>query len=114
MGSVLLQEGEDEAEHPVTFFSKKLSPAQRNFSVIEQEFLAILLALQHFEIYLLSHGPMIKIYSDHHPLQFLNKFKFKNQRLTRWSLLLQEYNLDVKHIKGKDNVIAGCLSRMDT
>ena len=41
VGAVLLQEGEDETEHPVSFFSKKLSPAQRNYSVIEQELLAI-------------------------------------------------------------------------
>ena len=74
VGLVLLQEGEAEAEHPVAFFSKKLSPAQRNYSVIEQE----LLALQHFEVYLPSHGPVTKIYSDPHPLQLLNKFKFNN------------------------------------
>ena len=43
--AVLLQEGEDEAEHPAAFFSKKLSSAQRNYSVIEHELLAILLAL---------------------------------------------------------------------
>ena len=78
--------------------------------MIEQE----LLALQHFEVYMPSHGPVIKIYSDHHSLQFRNKFKFKNQRLTWWSLLLQEYNLDVNHIKGKDNVIVDCLSRVGT
>ena len=82
--------------------------------MIKLELLAILLALQHFEIYLPSHGSVMKIYSDHHPLQFLNELKFKNQRLMRWNLLLQEYNLDVKHVKGKDNVIADCLSRVDT
>ena len=114
VGTVLLQERKDKAEHPVAFFSKKLSPAQRNYSVIEQELLAILLALQHSEVYLPSHCPVIEIYSDYHPLQFFNKFKFKNQRLTHWSLLLQEYNLDVKRIKGKDNAIAECLSHVGT
>jgi hypothetical protein len=29
----------------------------------------------------------------------------KNQRLTRWSLTLQEYDVIIRHIKGKDNVI---------
>ena len=33
--------------------------------------------------------------------------KNKNQMLLRWSLLLQEYNLDIRHIKGKDNIISG-------
>ena len=35
----------------------------------------------------------------------------KNQRLTRWSLMLQEYDVIRRHIKGKDNVIADDLSR---
>ena len=37
--------------------------------------------------------------------------KNRNQRLVRWSLALQEYNLDIEHIKGRDNVIADALSR---
>jgi hypothetical protein len=28
-------------------------------------------------------------------------------------LLLQEYNLDIRHIRGKDNVIADALSRVE-
>ena len=43
---------------------------------------------------------------------FLHKLKNKNQRLLRWSLMLQEHDLDIRHIKGKDNVIADCLSRV--
>ena len=29
----------------------------------------------------------------------------KNQRLFRWSLVLYEYNLDIRHIKAKENII---------
>ena len=111
VGAVLLQPDDQGVNHPVCYFSKKFTPAQKNYSVIEQELLAILLALQHFEIYIPAYGPQVVIYSDHSPLQFLEKFKFKNQRLTRWSLLLQEYNILVRHIKGADNVVADCLSR---
>ena len=113
VGAVLMQPDDDNINHPVCYFSKKFSPAQRNYSVVEQELLAIVLALQHFEVYTPSFGPKITIFSDHSPLQFLAKFKFKNLRLTRWSLLLQEYNLEVKHIKGADNVVADCLSRAE-
>ena len=110
-GAVLLQENNDGVHHPVSYFSKKFNPAQRNYSVIEKELLSLILALQHFEVYLCS-GDLITVYTDHHPLKFLSKFKHKNQRLTRWSLFLQEYNLDVKHIRGPDNVLADCLSRI--
>ena len=111
VGAVLMQPDEHQVNHPVCYFSKKLTPAQRNYADIEQELLAILSALQHFEIYVPAYGPRVTIYSDHSPLQFLDKSKFKNVRLTRWSLLLQEYNLEVRHIKGVDNVVADCLSQ---
>ena len=32
-------------------------------------------------------------------------------RIMRWALALQSYNFKVKHIKGKDNIDAGFLSR---
>ncbi len=34
-----------------------------------------------------------------------------NQRLLRWSLYLQEYNLDIQHEKGSENVVADALFR---
>ena len=37
--------------------------------------------------------------------------KNKNQRLVRWSLALQEYNLEIQHIPGSENVVADALSR---
>ena len=111
VGAVLLQPDDNDVHHPVCYFSKKFNVAQRNYSVIEQELLAIILALQHFEVYVPAHGPTVTVYSDHSPLQFLNRFKFKNTRLTRWSLLLQEYDLIVHHVKGTDNKVADCLSR---
>ena len=112
VGAVLMQPDNLNIHHPVCYFSKKFNSAQRNYSVIEQELLALILALQHFEVYVPTHGPTITVYSDHSPLQFLNRFKFKNTRLTRWSLLLQEYDLKVQHIKGTDNKVADCLSRV--
>ena len=53
----------------------------------------------------------IVVYTDHNPLTFLSKTT-KNQRLLRWSLFLQSYNLELYHIKGKDNVLADALSRL--
>ena len=44
-------------------------------------------------------------------LTFLERFRNKNQRLFRWSLVLQPYGLKVTHIKGKDNIIVDALSR---
>ena len=47
-----------------------------------------------------SPSPIV-VFRDHNPPTFIHKMKNENQRLLRWSLLLQEYNLDIRHIKGK-------------
>ncbi|XP_068238379.1 uncharacterized protein [Palaemon carinicauda] len=111
VGAVLLQDDSEGIEHPVSYFSRKLNEHQKKYSTIEKEALALVLALQHFEIYVTSSIDPIVVYSDHNPLKFVNKFRNKNRRLTNWSLMLQEYNLTIKHVKGKDNVVADALSR---
>ena len=99
-------------EHPVCYFSRKFDQHQKNYSTIEKEALALLLALQHFDVYLNTTIFPIVVFTDHNPLVFVNKMKNNNQRLLRWSLLFQEYNLKIHHTCGKDNVIADALSRI--
>ena len=111
VGAVLLQPGVDSVLHPVSYFSKKLKSHQKSYSVIEKEALALLLALENFEVYVCSPSHAVTVYSDHNPLSFVNKMKNKNPRLTRWALALQPYNISIVHIKGKDNMIADLLSR---
>ena len=112
IGAVLLQEDNNGIDHPVCYFSKKFNKHQKNYSTIEKECLALILAIQQFEVYLTSSTSPIVVFSDHNPLSFLHKLKNENQRLLRWSLLLQEFNLDIRHIKGKDNIIPDALSRV--
>ena len=112
IGAVLFQEDHNGIDHPVCYFSKKVNKHQKNYSNIEKECLALILAFQQFEVYLTSSTSPIVVFSDHNPLSFLQKLKNKNQRLLRWSLLLQELNLDIRHIKGKDNIIPDALTRV--
>ena len=107
----MLQKDCSDIDHPVAYFSKKFNKHQRNYSTIEKEFLALVLAIDHFEVYVNSGFPLV-VYTDHNPLTFLHRMKNSNRRLLNWSLKLQEYNLDIQHIKGKDNVIADSLSRI--
>ena len=111
IGAVLLQEDNNGIDHPVCYFSMKFNK-QKNYSTIEKECLALILAIHQFEVYLTSSTSPIVVFSDHNPLSFLHKLKNKNQRLLRWSLLLQEFNLDIRHIKGKDNIRPDALSRV--
>ena len=110
-GGVLLQEDQDRIDHSVCYLSRKFNNHQKTYSTTEKECLALILALQHFNIYVSSLEVPLLVYTDHNPLVFLHKLKDKNQRLLRWSLILSEYNVNISHIKGRDNLIANCLSR---
>ena len=91
-GAVLVQEASDGLDHPVSYFSKKFLKCQRNYSVVEKETLGLVLALDHFDVYLCSTLFKITVYTDHNPLTFLKTMNNKNQKLVRWSLAL-EYDL---------------------
>ncbi len=110
-GAVLLQEDSFGIEHPICYFSK-FSKCQKHYSTIEKEALALLLALQHFEVYRGSgSGSSIVVYKDHNQLVFLSRMSNSNQQLMRWSLIVQEFNLDMRYKKGTENVVADALSR---
>lgn len=71
----------------------------------------MVLAARHFEVYLGGRCSPIKVYTIHNPSDFLSQMSNSNQRVTRRSLLLQEYNLDIKHRKGSGNVDASLQKR---
>ena len=108
-GAVLLQDSESGIEKPVSYFSRKFNRCQKNYSTIEKECLALVWAIQQFQVYIGS-TPTI-VYTDHNPLVFINRMKGGNQRILRWSLYLQQFNLEIRHIPGKTNLLADALSR---
>ncbi|KAL6480112.1 hypothetical protein MHYP_G00111450 [Metynnis hypsauchen] len=110
-GAVLLQEDSRGIDHPVCYFSKKFAKHQLAYSTIEKEALALLLALQHFEVYLGSSSDPVFVFTDHNPLTFLHRMSNSNQRLMRWSLIVQGFNLTIRHKKGSENIVADTLSR---
>ena len=110
-GAVLFQQGDDDYDHPVSFYSKKFNRHQLNYSTVEKEALGLIQALKYYEVYLKSSTQPILVYTDHNPLVFINRVKSSNQRVLRWSLLLQDFDLSIKHLPGAQNVIADALSR---
>lgn len=95
-GAVLLQEDKYGIDHPVCYFSKKFKKHQLHYSTIEKEALALLLALQHFEVYVSSNPAPTTVFSDHNPLVFLKQMQNSNQRVMCWSLLLQDFNIEIR------------------
>ncbi|XP_068229342.1 uncharacterized protein [Palaemon carinicauda] len=111
IGAVLLQKGPGDMQHPVAYMSKKLKNHQRNYSTIEKEALALLTALEHFEVYLSGSPAPILVFTDHEPLKFVGRMRTKNKTLMKWWLSLQQFDLKIQHIRGQDNLRADILSR---
>ena len=110
LGALLAQDDEEGNEHPLSYYSKKFNHYERKYSTIEKEGLALVQSLRHFAYFLKGRRATF-VYTDHNPLVFINRMKNDNQRLLRWSLLLQEYNIIIQHVPGRDNIIADRLSR---
>src|SRR5690606_23677543 len=65
IGAVLAHKKSDGSEKPICFVSRTLSTAERNYSQLHKEALAIVFAVTKFYIYLC--GAEFVIYTDHKP-----------------------------------------------
>lgn len=109
LGAVLLQEGPD-GQEPVSFASKKLAAAEKNYSTIEKECYAIVWAVRKFEPHLF--GRKFRVVTDHQPLQYLQQARPHSGRLARWAMQLQAYEFTIETVKGVENVDADFWSRI--
>jgi hypothetical protein len=110
MGAVLLQRKEDGKKHPIAYYSKTLSTAERNYDVYDLELLAIVNALDHWRSYLAGSPHKIIIYSNHQNLLYWKEPHKISRRVAREVLMLSEYNFEIRHIKGTANGRADALS----
>ena len=108
IGGVLSVE-RDKEELPVGFFSKKLSPPEKKYSVTELECLAVVKAIDHFAVYLW--GRPFTVVTDHRALQYLDSSRHLNSRLTRWALQLQQHSFKTRYRPGRKHWNADGLSR---
>lgn len=104
MGAVLLQDG-----HPLAFVSKALGPKSRGLSTYEKEYMAILIAVEHWRPYL-QHGEF-SIFIDQISLIHLNEQRLNTawQQKVFTKLLGLQYKIIYK--KGRENRAADALSR---
>jgi hypothetical protein len=111
MGAVLLQKKEDGKKHPIVYYSKTLTAAERNYDVYDLELLAMVSALDHWRQYLAGSPHKIIIYSDHQNLLYWKEPHKISWWVAREVLMLSEYNFEIRHIKGTANRRADALSR---
>ena len=96
--------------HPLSYVSKTLTETQRNYSTTKREAMALVFALEQFRCLILHFS--VQVYTDHLPLKGVITKPTKDDCLTRWALLIQEYGIKLHYLPGKENLFADALSRL--
>ncbi|XP_018403549.1 PREDICTED: uncharacterized protein K02A2.6-like [Cyphomyrmex costatus] len=102
IGVVLFHRYEDSSEQPISFASKTLLPAERDYSQVEKKALSIVFGVKHFIQYLYGHrfilitdhNPLVTIFSPNRELPSLAE-----TRLHRWAMFLSGFLYDIKYRK---------------
>ncbi len=108
-GGVLMQD-QGRGLQPVAFSSRKLSEAERKYTIYDKEALSQIHHLKLWRCYIQS-AHRSTAYTDNNVLRHLQTQKTLSPRQARWVEILSQYNVYVDYVAGKANVIADALSR---
>jgi len=108
IGAVLSQK-QDGLEKVISYFSRVLNRAERNYCVTRRELLSIVESIKAFHHYL--YGRKFLVRTDHASLKWLLSFKDVEGQLARWTEKLQQYDFEITYRKGKLHANADGLSR---
>lgn len=109
IGAMLTQK-QNNVEVVIAYMSRTLSKHEQNYSTTERETLAVITAIEHWRCYL-DNGKRFTVFTDHAALKWFLNLSNPSGRLARWTLRLSCFDFDLKHKKGKDNVVPDLLSR---
>ena len=114
IGAVLSHQYPD-GERPIAYASRSLAEAERNYSQLDREALALAFGVKKFHNYVCGreftittdHKPLLGLLGEGKPLPQLG-----SARMLRWALLMQGYKYKLTYKPGKTNQSADCLSRL--
>ena len=103
--SAILSQAHPETRHwhPVAFWSRKKTPAERNYGIGESEMLAIVEACMEWRHYVEGPTHQVVVITDHANLQRFLVDKALNQREARWWERLSGLDLSIQYRPGKLN-----------
>ena len=113
VADILSQQDEDGNWRPMTFWSRKMIPAEQNYETYDQELLAIVAAFKQWRHYLEDSLYPIEVLSDHNNLKGLMTKKKLNSRQARWAQVLAAYDFEIFHRPGAKNPADGPSRRPD-
>ena len=115
IGAVLSHTLPNGSERPIAYASRTLGPAEKRYSQLDKEGLAIVFGVKRFHQYLA--GRHFTILSDHKPLQHLFQEdkgipNMASARIQRWALILGAYDYSIHYKPGQARSNADVLSRL--
>ena len=104
----------DGVERPVAYASRTLTSAEKNYSQVEREALAIVFGVTKFNKFL--YGRKFTLLTDHEALTVIFGPKrgipsLAAARFQRWALILMAHQYDIIYCKSADHANADVLSR---
>ena len=82
----------------VSTASRVLNQTEQRYTTCEKELLAVVCALQRFRIYIYERK--VTLFTDNKALLFLHRCVITSNRVARWMVQIQEYDLEIRHIRG--------------
>jgi hypothetical protein len=98
IGVIFGQLDEEGKEYVIAYASQINNKAESNYFSYEGECFAVLWAIIHFRPYF--YGTKFTLYTNHQPIKWLMTNDKLIGKLTRWALILQEYEFKVIHRPG--------------
>ena len=95
---------------PISFVSGLFRGSQRNWAALTKEAYAIYQSVRKLAMYLTLAKTTIR--SDHLPLKNFLQKNTLNNKVNRWAVELEEFQLEFDFIEGRRNVLADTLSRL--
>ena len=111
LGAVLSQKQEDGKYHPVAYTSRSLRSSESKYHLSKLEFLPLKWAVvDQFREYL-QYKPF-HVKTDNNPLTYVMTSLNFDAMGHHWVAALAGFNMTIEYIKGSDNKVANCLSRV--
>ena len=111
LGSILSQLDDDGIERVISYNGRATKPYEKNYTASDLEMAAIMQALITYHHYIATQK--FTIVTDHISLQYIQKLKLGPSRLIRYSLMLSQYQFDIRHCPGSKLKHVDALSRRE-
>jgi hypothetical protein len=103
LGAVLAQRDQQGKAHAVMYLSKALTAPERNYTIADKEFLAIIYALKKIRHIVKDSPHKLIIYTDHDNLRYYREPQKLDRWVARYLSFLADFDFELRHIAGTKN-----------